>query len=270
MAFMMDKFKGKYRLLTTIDSFTNSFPRDLNGNYSDHDIYISCSNGIQISHYGRGTLEAYIPSLGRGRNIIKAIYSDFIKPIEESEYMEVIEREKDGEITTTNSFNYEALYQDKELNKLIHTIVETDQSRGIAGCLSFPEQGLRIRAEHEGTYNDRISCFKLGGKESSELGRIQYGTTVLPDRIKGLQRILSHLKQSFLLHTRHFCGSFSFKSRCLFSTKNLSLLSLNILACRTSRKYSEEVASRHSKERNSQKQYHNLSHTDTKSIFMQI
>lgn len=127
MAFMMDKFKGKYRLLTPIDSFTNNFPRDLNGNYSDHDIYISCSNGIQIVYFGKGWLESYIPSLGRGRNIIKAIYSDFVKPIEESEYMEVIERKKDGEITTTNSFNYEALYQDKELNKLIHTIIETDE-----------------------------------------------------------------------------------------------------------------------------------------------
>lgn len=127
MAFMMDKFKGKYRLLAPIDSFTNSFPRDLNGNYSDHDIYISCSNGIMVTHYGHGVLECYIPSIGRGRNIIKVIYSDFIKPIEESDYITITKREKDGEIITTNSFNYEELYQDKELNKLIYSIMETDE-----------------------------------------------------------------------------------------------------------------------------------------------
>lgn len=127
MGFMMDKFKGVYRLRTYVDGFSNNFPRDLNGTFSDHDIFIDCLNNIQIFYRGKSQLEAYIPSLGRGRNIIKAIYSDFIKPIEESEYFAIVEREKDGEITYSNSFDYEALYQDKELNKLINNIVETDE-----------------------------------------------------------------------------------------------------------------------------------------------
>lgn len=127
MAFMMEKFKGKFRLRAPIDGFTNQFPRDLNDNYSDYDIYIDCANGIQISYFGKGWLEAYIPSLGRGRNIIKAIYSDFIKPIEDSDYLTIIEREQDGETVQYNSFDYDALYQDNELNKLINTIVETDE-----------------------------------------------------------------------------------------------------------------------------------------------
>ena len=33
---MMDKFKGKYRLKTEYDLFTNQFPRDLNGSFSDY------------------------------------------------------------------------------------------------------------------------------------------------------------------------------------------------------------------------------------------
>lgn len=126
---MMDKFKGTYRLKAPYDLSTNQFPRDLNGSYSDLDIYIDCANGIQISYYGRGILESYIPSLGRGRNIIKAIYSDFIKPIEESGYLTVSEKEdeKTRELKTINSFDYDALYQDKELNKIINTIHETDE-----------------------------------------------------------------------------------------------------------------------------------------------
>lgn len=129
MAFMIDKFKGKYRLKVPIDASTNDFAREPNGSFAVSDIYIDCANGIQISYYGnRGTLEAYIPSLGRGRNIIKAIYSEFVKPIEESEYYTSIEKIKDdGEIIKTNLFDYDALYKDSELNKIIHSIVESDE-----------------------------------------------------------------------------------------------------------------------------------------------
>ena len=127
MAFMMDKFKGKYRLQTEVDQLSNDFPRDLNGTYSDYDIYIDCLQGTRIFYYGKGYLDCYIPSLGRGRNIIKAIYSDFIKPIEESGYLTIIERENNGETIQTHSFDYESLYQDAELNKLINTIVENDE-----------------------------------------------------------------------------------------------------------------------------------------------
>ena len=127
MAFMMDKFKGKYRLQTEVDKITNDFPRDLNGTYSDYDIYIDCLNGTRIYYYGKGYLDAYIPSLGRGRNIIKAIYSEHIKPIEESGYLSVERRDKDGEIMHYNLFDYDSFYQDKELCKLINTIIETDE-----------------------------------------------------------------------------------------------------------------------------------------------
>ena len=129
MGFMMDKFKGTYRLRSPFCTQTFQFPRDINGNFADNDIYIDCANGIQISYFGnRGKLEAYIPSLGRGRNIVKAIYSEFVKPIEESEYFSATTKENDdGETKTTNSFDYDALYADKELNKIIYDIYDTDE-----------------------------------------------------------------------------------------------------------------------------------------------
>ena len=128
MSFLIDKFKGKYRIKAPIDISTNDFQREPNGSFADNDIYIDCSNGIQIFYFGnRGMLEAYIPSIGRGRNIVIAIYADFVKPIEESEYFTVVEKEKDGETIKTNSFDYNALYKDPELNKIIHTIVENDE-----------------------------------------------------------------------------------------------------------------------------------------------
>jgi hypothetical protein len=128
MACLIEKFKGKYRLLALYDQ-TNLFPRDLDGTYSDYDIYISCLNNVQVHYFGKGILEAYIPSLGRGRNIVKAIYSEYVQDIEKSPYLTVSEKEdeKTREIKTINSFDYDGLYKDKELNKIIFNIQDTDE-----------------------------------------------------------------------------------------------------------------------------------------------
>lgn len=66
---------------------TNTFPREYTGLYSENDIYIDCYKNVRIYHYGNRTLMAYIPSIGRGHNIIKLINeieSDLIFDIEET------------------------------------------------------------------------------------------------------------------------------------------------------------------------------------------
>lgn len=75
MSYLM-RYKGKYRLKAPYDISTNQFPRKLNGNYEDIDVYIECQKGVQIFYYGKGILEVYIPSIGRANNIIKAIQDD--------------------------------------------------------------------------------------------------------------------------------------------------------------------------------------------------
>lgn len=72
-SYLIDKFKGTYRILPEIDTSTNDFPRKLNGTYEDIDCYISCQHGVRIYYYGNKFLQTYIPSLQRGNNIIKAI-----------------------------------------------------------------------------------------------------------------------------------------------------------------------------------------------------
>ena len=71
------RYKGVYRLHTPIDLVKNTFPREYDGSFADNDIYILCKNKVQIFSFGRGILQAYIPSIGRGNNIIKAIKDDF-------------------------------------------------------------------------------------------------------------------------------------------------------------------------------------------------
>lgn len=68
---------------------TNTFPREYTGLYSENDIYIDCYKNIRIYHYGNRTLMTYIPSIGRGHNIIKTIQeelgNDIIYNIEETD-----------------------------------------------------------------------------------------------------------------------------------------------------------------------------------------
>ena len=73
IAYLYDKFKGIYRLKVPVDSHTNDYCRKLNGTYEDVDMHIDCQFGNKVFHFGNSTLQAYIPSLIRGHNIIKAI-----------------------------------------------------------------------------------------------------------------------------------------------------------------------------------------------------
>lgn len=75
MSYIVDKFKGKYRILPEYDIETNDVPRNEDGSIADgyDDLFITCSFGNKIYYYGHGKFVAYIPSLGRGRNIIKKL-----------------------------------------------------------------------------------------------------------------------------------------------------------------------------------------------------
>ena len=81
----MMKYKGKYRLLSPIDQETNDFPRTPNGDVEeDLEIYIVCQHGSRIYAYGTDghkemQLAAYVPSLGRGRNVRKAMDKEKIE-----------------------------------------------------------------------------------------------------------------------------------------------------------------------------------------------
>ncbi len=75
MNYLMTHYKGVYRLRTEWDKNTKTFPREYTGLFAENDIYIDCQKG-RVYHYGNRILEFYIDSLGRGRNIVKAIQND--------------------------------------------------------------------------------------------------------------------------------------------------------------------------------------------------
>lgn len=71
------KYKGVYRLKAPYDLHTYQFPRKLDGTLEDNDVYIDCQKDIKILNFGHAVLRAYIPSLIRGNNIIKAVNQEF-------------------------------------------------------------------------------------------------------------------------------------------------------------------------------------------------
>lgn len=87
--YLISHYKGTYRLKVPYDLSKNQFPRKLNGTLEDIDCYIDCQYGNKIFSYGHGILQAYIPSLIRGHNIIKYINTnygeDIIFDIEETD-----------------------------------------------------------------------------------------------------------------------------------------------------------------------------------------
>lgn len=76
MANYLMKYKGVYRLKAPYDLHTYHFPRKQDGTLEDNDVYIDCQKDIKIFNFGHAVLRAYVPSVIRGNNIIKAIYQE--------------------------------------------------------------------------------------------------------------------------------------------------------------------------------------------------
>ena len=86
--YLIDKFKGKYRVMAHLDEQTNDFPRNYNGEVDEDfsDFYIKCRNNIEIKHGVGKRMMVYIPSKTKGLNVLKKMYEDsYGKKWEESD-----------------------------------------------------------------------------------------------------------------------------------------------------------------------------------------
>lgn len=91
------RYKGTYRLKVELDQNTNDFVRRSDGSLEDIDVYVSCQHDNRIYCYGHINntrpvwLIAYIPSIKRGRNIVKALKEKDI------ELVDIIENDEEVE-----------------------------------------------------------------------------------------------------------------------------------------------------------------------------
>ena len=92
------KYKSKYRTLPEIDQSTNDFVRNYDGSIVDYDVYITCHHGSKIKFHGhdssgRVLFIAFIPSIGRGRNVKRTMDANGIP------YVDYFESDFEVEIT---------------------------------------------------------------------------------------------------------------------------------------------------------------------------
>lgn len=78
--YLINKYKGKYRVRAHYDQQTKDFVRDDNGNLEESfgDFYLSGRSGIEVKHGTGSELACYIPRLQLGNNILKSYYDSVI------------------------------------------------------------------------------------------------------------------------------------------------------------------------------------------------
>ncbi len=147
MANYLMRYKGIYRLKAYIDQNTNDFPRDTNGLIDCDDVYIKCDHGCQIYHYGRSILVAYIPSIGRGHNILKAIAHKLIYNT----------TKEDENYVDEFGYDWDKMYQALLKEGTIKEITENDQEIEF----KFHSKNINLIAEylHPKTSGASISPF---------------------------------------------------------------------------------------------------------------
>lgn len=143
MSKYLTRYKGIYRIKPNLDVNTYDFPRNelCNIDKSFDDIYIKCAYGCQIYHYGGSVLVGYIPSIGRGRNILREIAKE----------LNLVKNE-DEEL-----YNVKILYSLLEKDKTIFDIMENDSEIEF----KFKSNKIDLIAKHMkvSTYGANISPF---------------------------------------------------------------------------------------------------------------
>lgn len=153
ISYLVDKFKGKYRLRCPVNPYTNDFNRKLDGTYEDVDVYVDCAFNVKIFYYGSGVLEVYIPSLQRGHNILKQIEDE---EIDKKSIFDV--RETDKEILFKMKYSYSeriipllkprtsgagiSPFSSKNLPKSNYTIPESDLAQYKSVISDVPKDKL--------------------------------------------------------------------------------------------------------------------------------
>lgn len=198
------KYKGTYRLRAPIDPKTKMFPREYNGQFADADVYIDCANNVQVFHYGRSVLEAYIPSLQSGRTMLKFIYRDLINKDNTETNISEYEVTRKGETTlvrkeTITILNEEVFKDDIEKSNLILNIEETDS-----------EVLFRFHSKHmeqlEPYLKPKTSGADISPFSSRNLPKTKY---TIPDAdLNAYKEIVSKIPQNELISLVHTTKKF--------------------------------------------------------------
>lgn len=201
---MIEKYKGTYRIKAPYDLTKNQFPRKLDGTYEDIDCYIECDKNVKIFSLGRGVLQAYIPALKQGRNVLRNIYCDHINKSNTNTITNSYEVERDGKIIPvtkeTISIIDEGLFN-KEINNssLIFNIVETDEEV----LFDFNAKNIDILKQY---LNPRTNGSNISPFSNKNLPKSKYSIPEVD--LNGYKGISSKLEQGQLILLAKYTTSF--------------------------------------------------------------
>lgn len=152
------KYKGKYRLMAEIDQNTNDFPRDETGKIEENDVYIQCSKNCKVYHYGKSILVAYIPSLGRGHNILLSIAKDKLGIEDRIDYEELYRKlEKENTVfdIVENDSEIEFKFNAKNIEYIMQYLNPKTSGRNISpfSTRNLPKSDYKIPDEDLAAYN---------------------------------------------------------------------------------------------------------------------
>lgn len=178
------KYKGQYRLKPNLDLELNDFPRDENGSIdsSYDDIYIKCAQDSRIYHFGHSTLVAYIPSLGRGHNILIALAKE----------LNLVNQDD-------NFRDYKMLYSMLNENKTIFDISETDEEIEF----KFNAKHIELIAKY---LKPQMSGADISPFSSKNLPRASY--TIPTDELREYLEITNNVPQCDKLLIGHMTNAF--------------------------------------------------------------
>ena len=218
MGYLTTKYKGKYRLKCEVDKVTNDFPKTLKDTYEDADVYIDCSFGNKIFYYGKGILQSYIPSLQRGRNIIRKLYAENINP----ENVSIL---KSGKGTTYKIIDHKQFNSDIKNSKFIWILdvlsrigLSTDANNVrivittvIAFVISVTNSyfwnnryvfssGKKSFAQHIKTYFKTFACYGITGLVISPIIKILLDRISVPYFIASLGALVITIPLNFIMN----------------------------------------------------------------------
>lgn len=88
--YLVSHYKGVYRILPDLTYDSTDFARNMDGSIDEDAVYIKCKNNCKVYAYGNGVLTAYIPTLIRGHNMLKAMKKDGIEIVDSDESSEEV------------------------------------------------------------------------------------------------------------------------------------------------------------------------------------
>jgi hypothetical protein len=152
----LEKFIGTYRVKACLDLATNDFIRTEHGNIDPTfgDFYIPCKANCEIRDALDGELMAYIPSIGRGHNVVKDIQAKYgnatIYNIEETDgevlfFFNIKDMEKIASIMKpmTNGASIRP-FSVKNLPKPLYEIPQADIDKYLESIKNLPKNRITL------------------------------------------------------------------------------------------------------------------------------